>query len=157
MSDDLPRAEVPLDRRSAGLRTARYDILLAAAERWEVSEHAPVGVQDTLRVARALFAHGAFVYDFFAAASAWSLIGVELALRDTMQAGDRIPFAKLIARGERSGHLSHREADVLRAGAQLRNDWFHGKGPMAITPGMAQEMVAASHLLVARLYEQGNR
>lgn len=145
-------AEVPLDERALGFQTARYEILMAAAGRWPAPEGAPDNVGEMLRISRALFAHGAFVWEFFAVASAWSIIAVELALRDVMEAGASVPFSKLIDRAETDGQLPAREAEVLRAGAGLRNRWFHGEGPLAITPGMAENIVAASQAVVARLY-----
>lgn len=96
-SEDSSRASVPLDPRAAGFASAKYEILVDAANRWPAPERAPDAVQEMLRIARSLFAHGPFVWEFFAVACSWSLIGVELAIRDVTQAGDRVQLRRLIA------------------------------------------------------------
>lgn len=144
---------VPLASRALGFASARYEILSASAEKWPVAEQSLAPVQDILRISRAVFAHGSLVWEFFAVGTAWSVIAVELALRDVMQSGDRIPFRELISEAERKGRIESSEAKALDAGAQLRNNWMHGKGFLAMTPGMAEEMILASHMLVAKLYE----
>ena len=71
MSEANEPRTLPADRRSLNFASARYEILTAAAERWIPDAEVPDRIADMLRVARALFAHAHFVYDFFVVAVVW--------------------------------------------------------------------------------------
>jgi hypothetical protein len=60
--------------------------LEAIADSWRVSEAVPDGVSNVLRIARSLFIHSYFVYEFSLTAATWALLVLEASLRDCLQA-----------------------------------------------------------------------
>jgi hypothetical protein len=129
--------------------------LEAAAASWRVSSAVPDGVASVLRIARLLFVHSYFVYEFSLTAVTWGLLVLEASLRDCLQADERIPFARLIRDAESRSLLSHAEAEAIDAGRELRNRIVHGQLLVTtLTPAVVGEMLAATHDAISDLYER---
>lgn len=97
-----------------------------------------------------MFIQAAFIYDLFTVSSVWSLIAVEAALQHRL-GNNEATFGQLVGQAEREGLLGENEIEHLRTGSKLRNQIVHRNPHAASTPGMAQEIIASSHLTVARL------
>ena len=78
------------------------EVLQARTEKWPLSPQTPDGVAALLAHSRQLFVDGYCTYENFFDAATRSLQAVEAALRVRFDAGEKIPFAKLIDRA-RSG------------------------------------------------------
>jgi hypothetical protein len=126
--------------------------LADTASGWRTTDATPEGVGELLRTARNLFIHSWWVYEFAAVAVAWSLLGVERALRTALDAGDRVTFAELIKRAHQQGLLSASQADRLDAGRELRNRFAHPQGQSVFTYGMSAPMLEVAHAVVADLF-----
>ncbi len=134
-----------------GDRTALEGI----AARWRVSDAIPDGVSDVLRIARLLFVHSYFVYEFSLTAATWALLVLEASLRDCLDADARTPFASLITQAEATGLLTAAEAEAIDAGRQLRNRIVHGHLLVTVlSPGAVGEMLEATHEAISDLYER---
>ena len=128
--------------------------LVAIAARWPTTTATPPGVLQILNMARELFAHSYFVYEFATVAVMWSLLAVEAALRARLNAKPDTSFAKLIDRALEAGVLSGLRHDQLNAGRKLRNEWMHATVHPVLSPGMAEEMLRASHELIALMFPE---
>lgn len=129
--------------------------LEAHAAGWRVSDAVPEGVADVLRIARSLFVHSYFVYEFSLTAVTWALLVLEASLRDCLHADERTPFAALIKDAEANGLLTREEAESIDAGRQLRNRIVHGHLLVTVlTPGAAAQMLQATHEAISDLYER---
>src|SRR5581483_9526089 len=85
------------------------------AATWRVSPAIPEGVASVLQIARSLFVHSYFVYEFSLTAVTWALLVLEAGLRDCLRADDRVPFAKLVNDALARGLLTAAEADAIEA------------------------------------------
>jgi len=122
---------------------------------WRVSEAVPDGVAAVLRIARSLFIHSYFVYEFSLTAVTWALLVLEASLRDCLDADDRPSFAALIKDAAIRGLLTAEEADAIDAGRQLRNRIVHGHLLVTtLTPGVAAQMLDATHAAISDIYER---
>ena len=107
-----------------------------------------------LRVARALFVHSYFVYEFSLTAVIWGLLALEASLRGCLDASDRESLASLIRRAKDRGLITPIEADALDAGRELRNRIVHGHLLPAFSPGAAAQMLEATHEAISDIYER---
>lgn len=132
-----------------------YDDLVAAASEWRRDPSLPESVGGMLSTARSLFIHSYFEYEFLVVATAWSLLAVEVALRDVLELerGPGSPgLGKMIGKAQGRGWFTHAEAEAVSAGKELRDRLVHGTGVVRYTPGMTEPMLRASHAAVADLY-----
>jgi hypothetical protein len=142
------------DPRWESLATS-YGDLVAASGDWPVAHGAPPEVARMLAVSRHLFCHAWFIYDFLMVAAVQSLIAIEAALRHLLEEEPRRRgprMRNLVERAVSQGFIPQEQADNVLAAVDLRNSWLHVGGQMVISPGMAQQVVAASHAVVADLY-----
>ena len=65
----------------------------------------------------------------------------------------RFLFAQLIDQAKVGGLVDEYAHEVLHAGRRFRNDQIHATGLPALSPAMAAGMIAASHKLVAQLFD----
>lgn len=129
------------------------EALRARTEKWQVSERTPAGVAALLARSRQMFVDGYYTYENFMDAVTRSLQAVEAALRVRLDAGDSVPFARLIEQAKARGLVGDEAQDVLHAGRQFRNSQIHATNLPALNPAMAAGMIEASHKLVAELFE----
>lgn len=131
-----------------------YEDVVRLAETWPLADETADRVARMLEVARLLFSHAWFTYDFLLVASVWSLLGVEAALLDALGERPRpgSTLRPLADRAAKRGLLSTETAERLRFGAKLRNSVVHADGQQLITPGMAEQIIDSSHRAVAELY-----
>jgi hypothetical protein len=117
---------------------------------WPVTKATPEGPAMLLRLSREMFAHAFFVYEFAAASCAWSLFGVEAALKLRLQ--KNASLKELIELAEERGLIRPGSGEIVDAGRKIRNRFVHeGKQP-AWTFGMADRALRSSHIIVAELF-----
>lgn len=128
------------------------DVFGAPAERWVVTEQTPVGVADMLEVARSLYRHGFFVYEFVTVAVQHALVALEAALAHRLgRPNDSL--GTLIKRAEVQGFIDQDEATLLSQGARrLRNGFGHAREQQVWTPGMAVPVVESVFGTVGALW-----
>lgn len=151
-----PLESLTPDPRWESLATT-YGDLVAASDDWPVAPCAPLEVTRILTVSRHLFCHAWFVYDFLMVASVQSLIAIEAALRDLLDERPRHGgpgMRNLVERAVSQGLIPRERADNVLAAVELRNSWLHVGGQKVILPGMAQQVVAVSHAVIADLYSK---
>ena len=129
------------------------DALRARAEKWAVSEHTPVDVARQLARSRQIFVDGYFTYENFIDAVVRSLQAVEAALRVRLNVGTSVGFAQLIDRAKALAVISEETREALHAGRAFRNSQIHATTMAMITPAIAAGMIAASHKLIADLFD----
>ena len=129
-------------------------VLQARTERWPVSAQTPDGVAALLARSRQLFVDGYYTYENFLDAATRSLQAVEAALRVRFDAGEKIPFARLIDRARADNVVDEQIHDLLHTGRRLRNDQVHATGMSYFNPAIAARVIGTSHKLVAELFER---
>lgn len=135
-----------------GVRPIEFADLQHLADEWRTSPGVPDGVASLLSTSRALFTHSWFVYEFMAVAVAWSLMGVEAALRSALApVPDRMSLKDLILRAEREGLVTPAWTERLDAARQLRNSFAHPETQSAFTVGMAAPLLEAAHEVCCQL------
>ncbi len=129
-----------------------FDILYELTTQWSglLTEPIPEGVARLLRMARSLFAHSWFGYEFMALATTVSLQAVEATFRQVVYPSDppHVAFRTLVVRAEKEGWLAPDLADRLHGGVQLRNSLSHPLTQAGFTVGMAAPMVENSHRII---------
>ncbi len=134
------------------IRPMSYEVLAELASGW--ADLLPRGMgQDgpsaLLRMARSLFTHSWFDYEFMVVACLIGFQAIEAALRLLYPNAERIPFRKLVRRAHEEGILPAEIADLADAGAELRNAFSHPATQTALTIGAAAPMLETSHRMVA--------
>jgi hypothetical protein len=129
------------------------EALQTRTEKWPRSPRAPDGVAALLGRSRQLFVDGCYTYENFLDAATRGLQAVEAALRVRLDAGERVPFAKLIDRALADGLIDEQVHDVLQGGRRLCNDQVHATELSYFNPAIAAMVIGASHRLVAELFE----
>jgi hypothetical protein len=149
-----PAELVDPDPRWQHLCGRRADLAAIAAS-WPVDPGVPDEVKAILSVARELFVHSYFVYEFGVVAVAWSLFAVEAAARDCLgKSTGRKGLTALIEGCDRRGWLTVEEVEILQAGAKIRNSLAHPRLQTAFTVGMAAPMMSSAHQAVSDLYRR---
>jgi hypothetical protein len=128
------------------------EVLQARTEKWPMSPHTPEGVAALLARSRRMFVDGYYTYENFFDAATRSLQAVEAALRVRFDAGEKIPFARLIDRAKDEHLVDDYTHDILHTGRELRNRQIHATNLMVFPPVMAAQMIATSHKLVAEIF-----
>jgi hypothetical protein len=105
------------------------------------------GVGALLRVARSLFAHSWFDYEFMAVACLAGFQAVEAAFRNLYPDAERVSYRRLVERAESEGVLSKAIAEVANAGVDLRNFLSHPLAQSGFSLGMAGGMLETQHRL----------
>lgn len=132
------------------------DALQRVADSWRRDPRVATEVSKMLTVARDLFVFSIFNYDFGLVAVAWSLLALEVALRDCLNVGreEEIGLKALIGKAQGRGWFSDVEAKALHAGRQLRDRIVHSDGHKVYSPGMVEELLASSHAAIGDLYSR---
>jgi len=133
-----------------------YQGLVEYAALWPRHTAVEPEVGEMLQTCRALFAHSYFVYEFGPVAVVWSVLAVERALRDRLgeEATQADGLTRLIGKAQGRGWFTRELADGLRAGAELRNRFTHGRMYGVFTPAMvAGALPETAHRAVVLLYE----
>jgi len=104
-----------------------------------------------LRMARSLFAHSWFDYEFMAVGCTVAFQALEAALRPVYHGEEKVPARALLKRIESAGILPPNIAAVADSGFELRNRLSHPVEQSAFTPPMAISMIETSHRLVGLL------
>lgn len=130
------------------------EVLKARTGKWPVSPRTPENVAAQLTRSRQMFVDGYYTYENFMDAATRSLQAVEAALRVRFNAGEKIPFARLIDRAKNEGLVDDYTHDILHTGRELRNRQIHATNLPAFPPVMAAQMIATSHELVAEIFRE---
>jgi hypothetical protein len=128
------------------------DVLESTARDWPTTEATPSGIAELLSTSRAAFVLAWFHYEMLVVSAAWSLLAVEGALRDRLEADDRRPLSKLLAQVKREQILAVEDVERLDAARQLRNQLAHARSQQVWTLGMAGPVVATSHRAISLVY-----
>jgi hypothetical protein len=129
-----------------------FDVLDGLAAEWAELLPDAVGQEGPgalLRMARSLFAHAWFDYEFMVVACLIGFQAIEAGFRVLYPNSEQVPLRKLIRRAEREGILPSNIADVADTSAELRNLFSHPATQTALTVGMAASMLENTHRLVA--------
>jgi len=129
-----------------------FEILVRLASEWaDLLPSAMIvdGPARLLRMARSLFTHSWFDYEFMVIACLTGLQAMEAAFRVLYPDAERTPFRALIRRARKESILPDNIADLADAGAELRNSFSHPLTQAALTLGMAAPMLENTHRLVA--------
>jgi hypothetical protein len=130
-----------------------FEKLAEIASAWEpLVERLPPeldGPARLLKMARSLFVHSWFDYEFMVVACVMALQAVEASLRLMYPTPENRPLKKLVDQAERENVLPSNIAEVARSGADLRNLFSHPATQAAITLGMATSLLENTHRLVA--------
>jgi hypothetical protein len=102
-----------------------------------------------LRMARSLFVHSWFDYEFMAVACLIGFQAMEAAFRVLYPEAERTPFRALVRRAHHDGILPTEIAELAESGAELRNLFSHPATQTALTVGMAAPMLENTHRMVA--------
>jgi len=133
-------------------RPMTYRRLKEVADTLTITSTTPEGPASLLGVARNMFALSFYCYQMLAASAANSIVAVESALKVRLASNAR--FNVLIDKAVEEGLVAPDTADVVHAGRQIRNNYFHeGKLPQW-TFAMAHNGIGASYRLVRELYPE---
>jgi len=130
-----------------------FEALAEIASRWDSLVDVPLpefdGPTRLLKMARSLFVHSWFDYEFMVVACLVALQAVEASLRIKYPTPARRPFGKLVNQAERDNVLPSTIADLARAGADLRNLYSHPATQDAVSLGMCSSLLENTHRLVS--------
>jgi hypothetical protein len=129
----------------------------------DLCDAAPGGVRAHYERCRKLFVRGYFDYELFTVAGEYSVISVEMVLRERLELKlpDKIPWLykraclhligkavkeKLVVDPERRYDL-----EVIR---KFRNEVLHGKETMLVTPGMVQPVIRMVAAVISHVWRQ---
>ena len=136
-----------------GAEMMSFERLAAMAGDWEgIVPTQPVeldGPTNLLRIARILFAHAWFNYEFMTVACLLGFQAMEAAFRALYPEPEGRPLVKLVNQAEQEGILPTKIAELARTGVQLRNLFSHPRTQSVLTVGMAAPMLENTHRLVA--------
>lgn len=124
----------------------------SVADDWVITAATPEGPATLLKASRDMFALGYYSYELVACSNAWSLFGVEAALKLRLEAPQKTPFGRLIKDAKETGLVGEHMADILDTGRELRNRFVHEGRQPTWTLGMAGSVIGTSFRLVAELY-----
>jgi hypothetical protein len=130
-----------------------FEALAEIASSWDSLVSVPPSEFDgptrLLKMARSLFVHSWFDYEFMVVACLLALQAVEASLRIMYPGPAGRPFKKLVSQAERENVLPSNIADLARTGAELRNLYSHPATQDAVTLGMATSVLENTHRLVS--------
>ncbi len=106
------------------------------------------GPASLLRMARSLFAHAWFDYEFTAVACLVGFQAMEAAFRELYPDASKKPFVALVRRARDEGILPTEIAELAETGVELRNLFSHPAAQGAFTIGMAAPMLENTHRMV---------
>jgi hypothetical protein len=105
-----------------------------------------------LRMARSLFTHSWFDYEFMVVACLIGFQAMEAAFKVLYtDAKPTASFMSLVKRARDDGTLTPEMAEVAWTGVKLRNEFSHPATQTAFTVGMAAPMLETTHRMVALL------
>lgn len=107
------------------------------------------GPTHLLRMARSLFAHSWFDYEFMTVACLLGFQAMEASFRALYPEPEDRPLRKLVNQAERDAILPRTIAELARSGVELRNLYSHPRTQSALSVGMAVPMLENTHRLVA--------
>jgi hypothetical protein len=119
---------------------------------WVVTEKTPTEIAEMLEVARSLYCHGFFVYEFIVVAVQQAFVALEAALAHRLDR-PKDSLGDLIGRARRTGLIDEAAFERLDQGARrLRNGFSHAREQQAWTPGMAVPVIGSTFAIVAALW-----
>jgi len=152
-SPDRRWAHIVGRRTPDGVEMMSFARLAELAEEWDgIVPPQPAGLDGPthlLRMARSLFAHSWFDYEFMTVACLLGFQAMEAAFRAMYPEPDGRPLWKLVNQAERDAILLPNIAEVARTGVELRNLYSHPRTQSVLTVGMAAPMLENTHRLVA--------
>lgn len=134
------------------VRMIAFEDLEGLASEW--AELVPSSVVDTgpgalLRMARSLFAHAWFDYEFMVVACLVGLQAMEAAFRLLYPDAGKKPVMFLVRRAQQEDVLPESIAELAERGVELRNSFSHPATQSAFTLGLAAPMLENTHRMVA--------
>ena len=131
-----------------------FQVLRELADEWAQlippqfdEDHGPIAL---LRMARSLFAHAWFDYEFMVVACLIGLQAMEAAFHVLYpDANEKVPFRALVRRAREDGTLTPSLADIAEAGVDLRNVFSHPATQAALSVGAAGGLLEPTHRMVA--------
>lgn len=153
MSGTTPASDI--DERSRSFAMTRESIA-EATRGWPRTDGTPDGVANLLGEARRLLVGGAITYDNFIAASLKSLHAADLALK--LRLGLPVADCRTL------GQLITYERDACQVLSPSLRDWYskpvlhlrnklsHPSETMALTPGLAAEILESVHFAIAEMF-----
>ncbi|MEV0495433.1 hypothetical protein [Streptomyces atratus] len=146
------RLPFPVPDERAHLFVDSYADMHDLVEDLVVPTGVPEAAATVLRTARELLRQSYYCYGFSTVAVMYSLIAVEIVLRDRIPDAGTKPLFQLIKQGADAGILTARQAEFLDYGRQIRKGMAHGKTTHAVMPpAMAVPMVTTSFAIVTEL------
>ena len=100
-----------------------------------------------LRLARSLFVHAWFDYEFLAVAALVGFQAMETAFRELYPGAER-PFRSLVRQAHQERILSNAIADLAMTGIELRNLYSHPLTQYVAGPGQTGSMLENTHRMV---------
>ena len=128
------------------------DRFAAVTEQWVVTAGTPSEVANILNVARSLYCHGFFVYEFVTVAVQHSFVALEAALAHRLGRPDD-DLGVLIKRAHRERLLRDDDFALLYEAARpLRNGFSHARDQEVWTPGMAAPVISRIFATITSLW-----
>lgn len=138
-----------------GVEMMSFSRLAGLAAEWEgiVPPQPPEldGPTNLLRMARSLFAHSWFDYEFMTVACLLGFQAMEASFRALYPEPEGRPLRKLVNQAEREAILPRSIAELARSGVELRNLYSHPQTQSVLSVGMAAPMLENTHRLVAHV------
>lgn len=128
-----------------------FEVLDELASEWAQlvpEELADSGAVVLLRMARSLFAHAWFDYEFMVVACVIAFQAMEAAFRELYPDAEKVPFRRLVRRAADQGILPPNIAGLAETGVELRNQFSHPLTQAALTVGMAAPILENTHRMV---------
>jgi hypothetical protein len=129
-----------------------FEVLEELASEWAdlvPGEFEDRGPALLLRMARSMFVHAWFDYEFMAVGCAVGFQAMEAAFRELYGDAGKKPFKALVTRARDEEVLPHDIADLALTGVELRNWLSHPATQAGFTVGMAAPTLENTHRLVA--------
>lgn len=124
----------------------------AVADTWEITPDTPEEITNLLRVVKALYRHGFFVYEFVTVAVQHSFTALEAALAIRLDRPND-SLGALIKRAHQTAVLTDADHEVLYEAARpLRNGFGHARNQQVWTLGMAVPVIERVFTTVASLW-----
>ncbi|HYO61744.1 MAG TPA: hypothetical protein VEU29_07585 [Actinomycetota bacterium] len=152
---DLPTELVDPDARWQELGVDTIHDLEKEASRWTVDPRVPAGKAKLLAVARSLFCHSYFTYEYLLVSTVWGLFSLEAGLRDVLGASEKRNLVELVDEAHRRGLVSDGQREMLHFARQFRNKLAHPKEQQAFTVGVSAPILEMIHDVVGQIYRGG--
>ena len=130
-----------------------FGMLAEIASSWESLVEQPPpdldGPDRLLKIARSLFVHSWFDYEFMVVACLMALQAMEASFRILYPGSEKRPLVKLVNQAESDSVLPLNIAELARNAVELRNLFSHPATQAVVTLGMAASVLENAHRLVS--------